>query len=1291
MSSSGKKKKGSNKGTTRDELGELPEGWKTRMDEAKGRRIYYNRDLGLTQWLRPKPEGAAPSPTPGPEPVEPAVSEGEPPASAGNLVLSTGKKSVANTPTPELSQEQVPADEPTAQERPEGHRDSLHPLRGDGDTGARMLEAPIAEAPSPAEAQPPLPEGWAIKISGGGEQYYMNELDGTTQWDMPTTPAQADGGLERPTLVEKSETASPEPEPEPESEPEPALEDAPEQAPEQAPEPEAAPEDVESGVGTDAEEKAPLTDSESYLTRDEHTDELLGKYCRCVPQPLRHCMSAVWTSCIWMVLRTLWDVVPWLVPFGFFMQSLSLKVDSEQRGQLVVLLLFLATPVISMRYHGKSETTRHTLGDGWNIAFVALGTLLTVLFVQIFLFILYDDIDSFLELDLGSSNETVAINETSFIDPLQFSSAVFAGELLPEQFGDILDKYTFGKVFLAAPPAVVVVLIGLKQACSCHSRSSEALSSELYSVGFFLWFYSAWLMLMHTKSDADYFASKTTEELRQQVQSIDSVETVSYLVNAAAIVFTSFSIAVQESSEPTTKTNGSDISKPLPSKSFSTGLGVEGMFWLACMWINGTIALLSTFSWTYRRQDASIWPYFLGLPVSFAYMVVYWYHVVWWYAEITAKHKHVTDILAQKHYDTKNTPRCMDCVPSFQPESDHFYSKQAFCVVADLLSQTGRSWLFLAVAAGNRFGYKRDAQGLLLLGLFIVLVLIHTVFSILMVVMKRCNGSNNSPYARMRADLLFEQMFIFVGMGISVHLWNQSSRGLPLCSAFSADWSHVVTTFVPLLLALWALPTAITRAAIFTPEKRPSERALKALFNNVNKDVNNSSALSKNEIGDLCDKLGIKLTPTELTYTMAVLDLDKSEDITFDEFKHWATNDWDKLPKLKKAMARLKANALMQTLKDEKKAPKPLAKAKIPYLVLLALCIPAVIFVFVRALIMDEEMNRLPFHSSMDQGMVHTTNATFSSTFEDYDELGVKVDTTASFIVLDKYTALRFEDVDLPSDATVTSAVISFAPYLPADESNPSQTDYCVETNDLGGSGYPTGVTPTRITSTDNSISVGAGLTEADLDTVVAGQRMRLDGASCPAGPKGKDLIVQSVSGTDILFETDIELSGRTSTNVGGCRLRRPVCTSPMQINQGNLRVKAHMGEIDTSTDPPPQPVGAVAPTVKTVPFVGAQNFAISGLEAMVTNVIDAPSWASGNPMQFYLELLPSLSAVDGAPAQVQSASCVAAEPAGTSCYFPKQLLAASCDSLELTVKYMTSDGTDETTAASWPKAPFLF
>jgi hypothetical protein len=1317
------------KGQSFDDQGPLPPGWKTRIDPVKNRRCYYNRSTKQTQWNRPK--------VPGEEPAKPkpAVDEGVPPgpSSAGSLVLQKG--------TSKRAADAAAAAETSGLQRVQSQGAPLMPTASSpaqppapaAAAPAPAAAAPEAEAPllAPVVAAPPavdqagnaLPAGWEPMVSqSSGDTYYKNVFTGDTTWDIPTQPAPgfpaespAESPAEAPVAapaeapVDASGVAALET-PAPAQEQEPLLQTQSQPEPEPEPEPDGADAaDADLGLEPQADDKpaaaeeviVDMTEEQivaelealnglaSPLRGSKDTDKFLEDTCSCIPEPLRKCVSAVWTSCIWMVLRTLWDIVPWLLPFGFFMDSLSLTVDSDQRGQLVVLLLFLATPMISMRYHGNSETSRNTLGDGWNIIFVAGGTLLTVTFVQVFLFILYDDIDSFLDLSLDSSDVTRVINQTSLSDPLKFSSAIFTGELLPAQFSDILDTYSFGKIFLAAPPILVVVLVLFMNSCKrCGKRArivaNDALSSELYSVGYFLWFYSAWLMLMHTKSDENYFKTKTTDQLTEQVQSIDSVETVSYMVNICAMVFMAFSIAVQEASDPT---KADDMSKPLSSKSFSSGLGFEGMFWLICMWLNGTIALVTTFSWTYQRQDASVWPYFVGLAVGLMYIVAYWYQVVWWYSLLTDKHQQVSKSLAKKDttLNLEGKKGCFDtCGGCFEPESDGFTAKQAFVEVVELLSQAGRAWLLLVVAMGSRFGFTPSVENQIFIGAFMLVIIAHFVVS--MLTTTGYSGKKYSPYDTIKLDLCFDELYIVFGLVATVFLWDDT-RGLPLCAAFSSDWAHVVTTFVPLLLSLWSLPTTITRTAIFMNNKRPSKVVLDLLFDQIDTDKNKS--LDRKEIAELCANMGVEMDD-EIEGTIQKMDQDSDGKITSDEFQHWFMVHSKKKEnmKLARAMRQFQAGGLKKNA-----AAPPLQGAGLwTYITFAVIAFIAMAAVCVYGIILDWDENRLPFHSSMDQGMVHTTNATFDSTFEDYEAVGIDPDTTASFIVLDKYTALRFEEVDLPAGATVLSAVISFAPYVPGDENNPSQSDYCLDTNDLDAANYPEGVPATAVSRTDDSIALPAG---ADLQGVVAGQKMRLvdaPGETCGAAPKDTELVVRSVTGSTVFFENEIELEV-AGTAAEKCLLTRPVCTSPMQINQGNLRVKAQTTLVSTTVDPPPIPSSdeMVAVNVITVPFVGAQNFAISGLEGAIMEVVDAPGWAPGNPMQFYLELLPTLSAADGAPVQAQSAACLAAEPAGTSCFFPKQLLAASCDSPQLTITYGGGGVTEEVTAVVWPKSPRMF
>lgn len=800
-----------------------------------------------------------------------------------------------------------------------------------------------------------------------------------------------------------------------------------------------------------------------------------------------------------------------------------------------MLLVFLATPMISMRYHGNSETMRNTLGDGWCIIFVGGGTMLTVTFVQVFLFILYDDIGSFLDLKLDGSNVTRVINQTSLSDPLNFGSAIFKGELLPAQFDEILEEQAFGKVFLAAPPFIIVLLVLILNLCTrcgdSKAAANDALSSELYSAGWFLWFYSMWLMLIHTKTDEDYFTSKTADAITSQVnaESIESVETVSYLVNVCAILFMSFSIAVQESTAPT---KANDMSKALPTKSFSSGLGLEAMLWLIGMWFNGTIAVVTTFAWTYQFQDAAVWPYFVGLFVSLLYVCVYWYHVVWWYHVIAAKHNEVTQQLyVNKLADeaaavwTENndaeakatadaameeaeaaadatanddasvstradeeqgalggnspaaqpdSPRDADAekaawsernlaaaakhnaerqrqkeeaaakaaivkaaadarakgaaeakaearklsvvkvstwrkfIDMFAPESDGFYTKQAFAELVEVMSQSYRAWLLLVIAMSGRFGAADGAGNYIVLGAFIGVVLLHALFSI--TVLAGC--CSPSPYATVKVDLVFDQLYIVGGLVASIFLWTDGN-GLPLCSAFPSDPFNVVTAFLPLMLSLWSLPTAITRTAIFTSDKRPSKRVLQQLFDAIDSNSNNS--LDSAEIQIMCEGMGAKLTPAEVKLAMSQLNPSGDEKITFDQFSLWTMEHGNakEHKKLAKAMTHFRASGLQ----IHAKPPTPQGIGKYGYITLAVIACLWAVAVAIIGFMLDGEVNRLPFHSSMDQGMVYTTNATFSSTFLDYEAVGIKPDTTASFIVLDKYTALRFEDVDVPAGA----------------------------------------------------------------------------------------------------------------------------------------------------------------------------------------------------------------------------------------------------------------------------------
>ena len=69
--------------------------------------------------------------------------------------------------------------------------------------------------------------------------------------------------------------------------------------------------------------------------------------------------------------------------------------------------------------------------------------------------------------------------------------------------------------------------------------ANDALSSELYSAGYFLWFYAMWLLLLEAKHSKDYFADYSLDNLGDDASSLDSVATVSYLTNCCAFLFMS--------------------------------------------------------------------------------------------------------------------------------------------------------------------------------------------------------------------------------------------------------------------------------------------------------------------------------------------------------------------------------------------------------------------------------------------------------------------------------------------------------------------------------------------------------------------------------------------------------------------------------------------------------------------------------------------------------------------------------------------------------------------------------
>lgn len=984
---------------------------------------------------------------------------------------------------------------------------------------------------------------------------------------------------------------------------------------------------------------------------------------------LQKCISAICTSCVWMTVGTMCDVLPWLVPFGLFMRSLSLRAESNV--QIIVILAFLATPIVSMRYHGNSQLQRHSLGDGWNIVFVGLGTLLTVSFVQVFLFVLYEDIDSFFDLELEGNSSSVTRHNATLSDPLQFGMAIVKAEFLPGEFNEILHDYAFvGKVFLAAPPTltlVLVLLINVFSRLGATKIANDSLSSELYSCGYFLWFYSLWLMLLQAESKSDYYADYSVEMIRSKVKSVDSIETVSYITNCGAFIFMSLSIAVQEA---TGLTRSTDMAKSMENKLFSSNLGYEGMFWLFCMWINGTISILTTFAWTYQSQSAAIFPFFAGLLVSLLYVCVFWYHVIWWYSHLHRRHRQVTDSLTTSQSGAvpvvaSRWRRLMDV---FSPESNWFYTKQSPAEALDVMSQSYRSWVIYQIAASERFGLPKWHWVPVVA--FAGLVCFHGASCIAVM----SDFRRYSPYATLKFDLLLDMLYIVSGVIVSVFLWSSSQRGKPLCAAFSSDYLHVIVTMVPLVIALWSLPTVIVRSAIFMNNKRPAQASLRRMFDAIDSDGNGN--LDADEIGHLCENMGVKLTDKELELAMRAIDKDASGQVSFDEFSTWVMGA--STGKVATALSRFRASGLRKNAVP----PRLVGCQKWCYVWCLAVAMCWAIFVVCLSLVVDVEAK---FFASMDQMETITTLATFESTFSRYSAAGIGADRTASFLVLDKYTALRFEELDIPVGSTIVDASLSFVPYMPAATID---VQFCADTNNLGD--LDTGI---AIADGTNKIQPGANSIEVatahDLRSIATGQRLRLAdfaGRNCLAAPKEASLIVASKTDAVITFSTDITASDAHAGR--NCRLKRAVCTSPTQIDQGRVRVAALTTKVDTTRAAIAKPADDAELSVSvTRDFEGGRNFAISGLEATISDVVTASDWNRGNAIQLFMELLPRPGL--GTEAQGRSAACVKAELPGTSCLFPKQLLAADCDSPLLTVMYRKPDETQitEVKIAAWPSA----
>ena len=186
--------KGANKGLTYDEQGELPAGWKTRMDPVKNRRCYYNRTTKQTQWHRPKAEGEASRSS---TPSSAGANEAVPPrtGTAGSLVLQTGasKKTLPGSVRvlPETgSATAMPtasAASPAAVPQSEAPSEAPADTERDSQGGAERSQVPLA---AQTAEEPELPAGWeAVVSTSSGDTYYKHVATGKTTWDRPTAPA----------------------------------------------------------------------------------------------------------------------------------------------------------------------------------------------------------------------------------------------------------------------------------------------------------------------------------------------------------------------------------------------------------------------------------------------------------------------------------------------------------------------------------------------------------------------------------------------------------------------------------------------------------------------------------------------------------------------------------------------------------------------------------------------------------------------------------------------------------------------------------------------------------------------------------------------------------------------------------------------------------------------------------------------------------------------------------------------------------------------------------------------
>jgi len=112
-------------------------------------------------------------------------------------------------------------------------------------------------------------------------------------------------------------------------------------------------------------------------------------------------------------------------------------------------------------------------------------------------------------------------------------------------------------------------------------------------------------------------------------------------------------------------------------------------------------------------------------------------------------------------------------VDMFAPESDGFYTKQAFAELLEVMSQSYRAWLLLVIAMSGRFGAADGAGNYIVLGAFVGVLLLHALFSITVI----AGSCSPSPYANVKVDLVFDQLYIVGGLIASIFLWTDG-KGL---------------------------------------------------------------------------------------------------------------------------------------------------------------------------------------------------------------------------------------------------------------------------------------------------------------------------------------------------------------------------------------------------------------------------------------------------------------------------------------------------------------------------------